>query len=163
MAKNNMSQVFGDLLARVGVTWIPAKLDRPTEAELSRRRAQVSAKADLAPRRRALGRFYLFDGHGTLRRIQGNRDRSVSARQWKKRNKAAKRLAQSERRLIDAVAAALPVLISDRDAAIQSNTVAKEDGTPDLATLDEDAKPYVAEYNRVIALCEDALRKAGLR
>jgi hypothetical protein len=69
----------------------------------------------------------------------------------------------SETRLIDAVAAALRVLRSDRDAVIESNTIPNPDLTPDLSTLGEDVKPYVVEYDRVIASCEDALAKAVWR
>lgn len=70
---------------------------------------------------------------------------------------------ESEKRLVEAVAAALPILREDRDALVESSTVATEDGVPDLSTLDALAKPYVAEYDRVIAQCEDALAKAGAR
>jgi hypothetical protein len=70
---------------------------------------------------------------------------------------------ESERRLVDAAAAALSILREDRDALVESSTVADDEGAPDLSTLDDLAKPYVAEYDRVIAQCEDALAKAGAR
>ncbi len=67
-----------------------------------------------------------------------------------------------ERALIAAVAAALPVLRSDRLATVEGATLLGADGLPDLSTLDAYAVPYVREYDRVIALGEGALRKAGL-
>jgi hypothetical protein len=63
----------------------------------------------------------------------------------------------------DAVAAALAILRADRATTVERATVASPDGTPDLSTLDEETKPFVAEYDRAIALCEDVLMKAGLR
>ncbi|HCN87811.1 MAG TPA: hypothetical protein DIT28_01315 [Oxalobacteraceae bacterium] len=64
--------------------------------------------------------------------------------------------------LLHAVLAALPVIRSDRAATVEGATLTGPDGNPDLSTLDEYARPYVAEYDRVIALCEHGLRQAGL-
>jgi len=65
--------------------------------------------------------------------------------------------------LLHAVLAALPILRSDRYSTVEGATLNGPDGNPDLSTLDEDARPCVAEYDRVIALCEDGLQEAGLR
>ena len=65
--------------------------------------------------------------------------------------------------LIGAVAAALAVLRSDRAMLLESSALPAEDGRPDPATVDPETAPYLAEYDRVIAMCEDALRKAGLQ
>lgn len=71
--------------------------------------------------------------------------------------------AEPQSSLLHAVLAALPVLRSDRQATVAACCVKYEDGSPDLTTLDAWAKPYVAEYDRLIALCELGLQKAGLR
>ncbi|MHB8303639.1 MAG: hypothetical protein ACYDC6_12490 [Acidobacteriaceae bacterium] len=65
--------------------------------------------------------------------------------------------------LLHAVLAALPVLRSDRSAAIEAATLLTFDGKTDETKAIDLARPYVAEYDRVIALCEGGLQKAGLR
>ncbi len=64
--------------------------------------------------------------------------------------------------LLYAVLRALPILRSDRCTMVEGATVQGADGEPDMLTLEESAKPYIYEYDRAIAICEDALRKVGL-
>jgi hypothetical protein len=68
-------------------------------------------------------------------------------------------LSECNHALLHAVLAALPILRSDRHAVIETGRVR----TPDGDTLEEYARPLVAEYDRSIALCEVALQKAGLQ
>ena len=63
---------------------------------------------------------------------------------------------------LNAIGAALPVLRDCRAALILSSTRGQlPDGTPDMATLDEDAVAPLAELDRGIAYCEVALIEVG--
>lgn len=63
---------------------------------------------------------------------------------------------------LNAIGAALPVLREDRAILVRSSTRGQlPDGKPDMATLEEGARPYVAEYDRAIAYCEVALIEVG--
>jgi hypothetical protein len=65
--------------------------------------------------------------------------------------------------LLNAVLAALPLLRENRDIIVSSDARIFPDGTPDMSTLDAVSRAEVAEHDRAIALCEEALQKAGLR
>ncbi|MGC1781244.1 MAG: hypothetical protein WA708_01860 [Acidobacteriaceae bacterium] len=68
-----------------------------------------------------------------------------------------------ERALVDAIAAALPILSADRDVLLDSEARKDSDGKPDRAPLDAGALAECMEYDLAIRLCEQALRLAGVR
>ncbi len=71
--------------------------------------------------------------------------------------------AEPQTSLLHAVLASLPILRSNRHAVVEAGTVQTATGDSGVSSLEEYAVPYVREYDRVIALCETALQKAGLR
>lgn len=90
-ASRDMAGIFGELLARVGGSFTAVKLEPPTEEEKAKRLARVKVKEEMQSTMSDPRKFHYLDDRKNLRRLNLKRDPSMSARQWKKRNKAAKR------------------------------------------------------------------------
>ena len=87
----NMAAIFGDLLARAGGIFKPVYSEPPTQAEKDRRMAKQKVEEDMRPKARDLGKAHYYDRNHILRRASPKREKSMTARQWKKRNKAFRR------------------------------------------------------------------------
>lgn len=85
--------IFADMLASFGASFVPVKSEPKTKEQKGRAMHRAAQKEDRKPRRRGIGDGYVWERWGQLRRNKPKRDRSISARQWKKRTKAARRVA----------------------------------------------------------------------
>ena len=63
----------------------------------------------------------------------------------------------------EAVARALIILRVDRARSLDRASLADPQAASDTSKLEEGWRPYLAEYDRAIRLCEDALQQAGFR
>ncbi len=63
----------------------------------------------------------------------------------------------------EAVARALIILRVDRARLLDRASLADPQAASDTSKLEEGWRPYLAEYDRAIRLCEDALQQAGFR
>ena len=79
-------------------------------------------------------------------------------------SEAAALLPDAETAFLNAIGAALPLLQEGRSFLVDRCTTGRlADGSPDVSTLEDYARPDLAEFDRAISRCEDALAKAGLR
>ena len=86
-----MVEVFGDLLARAGGTFKAVKPDPLTDEQKARIAARGALEQEMRSGPREPSKFHFFDRKGTYCRTTPKRDHTISARQWKKQRKAAKR------------------------------------------------------------------------
>jgi hypothetical protein len=83
VGRMNLFSVFMSMLKSVGGTFEPYKAERPESGD---------PREPKEPRKYRLIEDGRYVGSGTIRRAIPKRDKSISARQWKKRVKAQRRM-----------------------------------------------------------------------